>query len=200
MVLWELQVEVEVDLWGRKLFNILKRFQNTCTIFDIVLERVCDVVGIGLDVVEYGFEAVLYLVYGRGEVGWAFGCDFCAGLACEVAFCACDGDGCVAWRAVKRANWLICFVSRQLFFFFFLFPIFSPSCSKLRKNISTHYLKIVKPSRPTEKEVELSNKTSVPFLFTMASRLRISSMVSSEDFPGRFLTTRAEDATCENRV
>lgn len=69
MVLWELQVEVEVDLWGRKLFNILKRFQNTCTIFDIVLERVCDVVGIGLDVVEYGFEAVLYLVYGRGEVG-----------------------------------------------------------------------------------------------------------------------------------
>lgn len=60
---------------------------------------------------------------------------------------------------------------------------------------NTYYLKIVWLSRPREKEVELSNMTFVPVLFTLlASRLRTSCTVSSADFPGRFLTTSSEDA------
>lgn len=92
MVLWERQVEVEVDLWRREVFDIVNRFRKARAVFQIVHEDVCGVVGIGFDVVEYPFEAVFYLVQGGGDVDGAFGGDFCAGLACEVAFCACDGD------------------------------------------------------------------------------------------------------------
>lgn len=105
VVLWQLEVEIQVDGWRANFINLVECSFDVCDC-EIVQNILCKVLGPVSEVVECVLEVVFGLANGSTDIELALGSELCARLTFDVAFCAYDGDSC--WAVIEKRAFKVC--------------------------------------------------------------------------------------------